>query len=68
MITYDFEIVKVFRVFRNGSSFSWLTKKKCQAYHYFSNVLHSASMEIQNDSGGEKMLKRWSDENDENDN
>lgn len=39
-------------------------EKKCQASHYFSNVLHSASMEIQNDSGSEKKLKCWSDEND----
>lgn len=37
-------------------------EKKRQASHYFSYVLHSVSMEIQNDSGSEKkveVLKWW---------
>lgn len=37
-------------------------EKKCQTSHYFSYVLHSVSMEIQNDGGSEKkveVLKWW---------
>lgn len=62
LITYDFEIVKVFRVSRMAAHFRGWRKKKCQTSHYFSYVLHSVSMEIQNDGGSEKkveVLKWW---------